>query len=304
LAAAGVITMTLAYLLLGLAWLSAVGGSFIFPRSLQQVHRAIFAIFLALMLIGVGWFETEHHEKPPTAKDIANEIAKLITLRPNLTGTEPTEPTTASPAQKPNSATLAGLGPPMKPCIVGEIVHPTANTFLLDVLVVEDGPAVQAIVSQSPETNHGAELLQAITSDEIKRFSGAGQLSVGVLGITPQGFPSQVPYLQGSNICQGMATTKIDDGVLKFLIPVRGAQYQGQSSIVLPRMVLSAARRPHICVEADFPLHRRGLIEGPYVARENVRCGFPGNSPGTTLLEEYVRRGLGKMGLIMIRRST
>lgn len=196
-----------------------------------------------------------------------------------------------------------GLGPPMEACIVGESVRPTASTFLLDFLVVEDGPAVQAIVSKSPEANHGAELLRAITSDEVKRFSGAGQLSVGILGIASQGFPSQVPYLQGSNTCQGMAATRVDDGVLKFLVPVQGAQYQGQSSIVLPRMVLSAAHRPHVCVEADFPLYRRGMIEGPYAERKNVRCGFPGNTPGNTLLEEYVRRGLGQMGLVLIRRS-
>jgi hypothetical protein len=84
LAAAGIITMSLAYFLLGLAWVLAVGGSFLGPWSLQHMHRAIFATFLAVMLIGVGWYETHHYEKPPSAADVAREITRLITPSSNL----------------------------------------------------------------------------------------------------------------------------------------------------------------------------------------------------------------------------
>src|SRR5207245_275572 len=78
LAAAGIITMSLAYVLLGLAWVVAVGGSFFVAWSVQHKHRGIVAGFLAVMLIGVGWYETAHYEKAPAAKEIAEEIAKLI----------------------------------------------------------------------------------------------------------------------------------------------------------------------------------------------------------------------------------
>lgn len=78
LAAAGIITMSLSYFLLGLSWIVAVGGSFLVPWPLQHKHRAIFAVFLAAMLILIGWFETEHYEQPMSAKEIVHEIIKSI----------------------------------------------------------------------------------------------------------------------------------------------------------------------------------------------------------------------------------
>src|SRR5438477_5123791 len=84
LAAAGIITMNLAYALLALAWIVAVVGSFLVPWSFQPKHRAIFAGFLAIMLAGLGWFETGHYEKPPSAKEIAEEVRKLIPPTPSV----------------------------------------------------------------------------------------------------------------------------------------------------------------------------------------------------------------------------
>lgn len=263
----------------------------------KRMFRAITGAFF-FACIGIYWLRTG--EKP-------DETVYRLTICPfmPLEGCRPKPGLAARPPQleHPDAATGVLLGPPMKPCAIGEVVRATADTFLLEFSVVEDSPAVQAIVSQSSEANRGDELFRAIASGEIKRFSESGQLVVGLLGVSSQGFPSRVPYLQGANICQGMAATSVDGGVLKFHVPLEGAQYQGQASIVLPRSALSAARRPHVCIEADFPLQRRGMIEGPYSQRENVRCGFPGNSSGTTLLQEYIQRGLGQMGLILIRRS-
>ena len=94
LAAAGIITMPLAYILLGLAWLVALGGTFLVPLKVAHRHRAIFASFLAVMLAGVGWFETVHYTEPPSAKEIAQEVSKLIAplpLAPQTTAT-PSQP--------------------------------------------------------------------------------------------------------------------------------------------------------------------------------------------------------------------
>ena len=101
LAAAGIITMSLAYMLLILAWAVSVGGSFLVPWEFQHKHRAIFAVLLGFMLIGVGWYETEHYEKPPNAKDVADEVAKLLAPPPHkadrLDGTSSTSKTNAIP---------------------------------------------------------------------------------------------------------------------------------------------------------------------------------------------------------------
>jgi hypothetical protein len=92
LAAAGIITMPLAYILLGLAWLVAVAGTFLVPWKIEHRHRVIFASFLVFMLAGVGWYETAHYSEPPSAKDIAQEVSKLIT------SSSPNKPAPAMPA--------------------------------------------------------------------------------------------------------------------------------------------------------------------------------------------------------------
>jgi hypothetical protein len=215
-----------------------------------------------------------------------------------------TFPISICPAGKAKVQNQMKLGPPMAPCIIGKVVHPGTSEFLLEILVVEDGSAVQSIITGSIETNHGSQLREGINSGTVKRFSGSGQLAIGILGVTPEGFPSQVPYLVGANICQGMAPVAISDsGVLQISVPVLGGLYLGQIGIVIPRSILAASQRPHICVEADFPLYRRGMIEGPYIDRKNVRCGFSGNGPGTTSLGDTLRQGSLQMGLILIRRS-
>jgi hypothetical protein len=94
LAAAGIITMNLAYAMLALAWIFAVGGSFLLPRQMAYRHRVIFAALLFAMLAAVGWYETANFEKPPTAKEIAQEIAKL-------SKTLPGEPVVKLPASEP-----------------------------------------------------------------------------------------------------------------------------------------------------------------------------------------------------------
>jgi hypothetical protein len=65
--------MSLAYILLGLSWIVAVGGSFLVARPLRHRDRALFAIFFAIMLTVVGWYEGANYEKPPSAKEIALE---------------------------------------------------------------------------------------------------------------------------------------------------------------------------------------------------------------------------------------
>lgn len=102
LAAAGIITMRLAYVLLGLAWLVALGGTFLVPWGVAHRHRTIFASLLAIMLAGVGWFEAANYTEPPSAKEIAREIAKL-----NFPPPAKHEPeTTVKVKEKPSQATV------------------------------------------------------------------------------------------------------------------------------------------------------------------------------------------------------
>jgi hypothetical protein len=84
LAAAGIITMVLAYVLLGLAWLVATIGTFLVLWPVAHRHRVIFSCFLACMLATVGWYETKHYVEPPSAKDIAQEVSKLIGPLPEV----------------------------------------------------------------------------------------------------------------------------------------------------------------------------------------------------------------------------
>ena len=87
LAAAGIITISLAYVLLGLAWLVAVIGTFLVPWPIAHRHRVIFSCFLACMLAVVGWYETKHYVEPPSARDIAQEVSKLIAPLPQIAQT-------------------------------------------------------------------------------------------------------------------------------------------------------------------------------------------------------------------------
>src|SRR5262249_26617114 len=80
LAAAGLITMGLALVLLGLAWVVAVVGSFFLPWSIAHKHRAIFASLFAVMLTAIGWYEAAHYEKPLSANDVAQEVVRALKL--------------------------------------------------------------------------------------------------------------------------------------------------------------------------------------------------------------------------------
>jgi hypothetical protein len=84
LAAAGLITMGLAVVLLVLAWVVAVIGSFFLPWPIPHKHRGVFAGFLAVLLALMGWYEAEHYEKPPSSKEIADEVVSLLGGMPTL----------------------------------------------------------------------------------------------------------------------------------------------------------------------------------------------------------------------------
>jgi hypothetical protein len=100
LAAAGIITMSLAYILLGLAWLIAAAGTFLIPWTVTPKNRIIFSGILAGMLTAVGWYETAHYEKPPSAQDIALELSKII--NPQKPPTLPPATSNSAPAPAPN----------------------------------------------------------------------------------------------------------------------------------------------------------------------------------------------------------
>lgn len=102
LAAAGIITMVLAIALLCLAWLVAVGGTFVLPWEMPPRHRWAFAGVLALILGGIGYYETIHYEKPPTAKEIAEEVGRMIATAPSLK-----TPASSPPSEAPLDQSLS-----------------------------------------------------------------------------------------------------------------------------------------------------------------------------------------------------
>jgi hypothetical protein len=84
LAAAGVITVALAYLLLAFAWLVTISGSFLVRLQLALKHPILF-IGIATIGFGlIGTYEGIQFEKPATEKGVAQEVVKA--LKPILTG--------------------------------------------------------------------------------------------------------------------------------------------------------------------------------------------------------------------------
>jgi hypothetical protein len=196
------------------------------------------------------------------------------------------------------------LGPPLETCKKGEIVHPRNDRFHFAFQVLEDGPAVTPIISGSIEKNQGRLLREGMDTGAIRRFSGVGELTIGIFGAGLKPFPSSIPFFLGAELCHGMSSVAATpEGVFVTSIPVRGGEYLGRSGIVVPRTVFADAIRTHLCVEASFPLYRRGMIEGPYKDRQNVRCAFPGNSPGSTSVDESLRAGSFGYVNFLIHRS-
>ncbi len=78
LAAAGIIKMSLAWVLLGLAWAVGVFGTFLLDHlwNVRHKHRATLAAVLAIIFGGIGWYEQE--QQPPTI----DESAKLFSSAP------------------------------------------------------------------------------------------------------------------------------------------------------------------------------------------------------------------------------
>lgn len=186
LAAAGINTMNLAYALLGLAWIIAVGGSFLVPWPFQHKHRAIFAALLGIMLIIIGLYETEHYEKPPTAADIAQEVAKRIPLQPPQNPEAPlNEPASIKPST-PTPPTYSTIAKAIYSCALLDEKNPRSiknskGRFRTDMQV--EAQAVNFTVAvtdvlggirfeQTPKTTASARKPQPI---------GVGSASIGMV---------------------------------------------------------------------------------------------------------------------------
>jgi hypothetical protein len=74
----GIITLTLAIILLILAWVVVAIGSFFAPRTLKTRDRISFLVCFAVGLFAIGIYETMHFEPPPTAASIAREVVRSI----------------------------------------------------------------------------------------------------------------------------------------------------------------------------------------------------------------------------------
>jgi hypothetical protein len=195
---------------------------------------------------------------------------------------------------------------PMTPCLPKELVVPRPETFHLQFLVVDDGPAVRAIIPRyrSQNLNAGRELGEAIKSGAIPRFTDSASLIVHVLGVSAQTFPSYVPYLAGNAICQGMVpVVQSETGIPTVSIPIGGNQHLGQASVVLPRAILTVAARPQVCVEPSFALaYPRQITEDPFKGRLDMTCGWEGETPGNTGLFDSIKKGRNSYTYFFVRR--
>jgi hypothetical protein len=77
LATAGVITLTLSYFLLTVAWIVACLGSLL-VKSMSRLHRFFFALSLAVMLGLVAWLETINYEKPLSKNELSDAFSKAL----------------------------------------------------------------------------------------------------------------------------------------------------------------------------------------------------------------------------------
>lgn len=192
-------------------------------------------------------------------------------------------------------------GPPMAPCILGAVVQSARELFRIGFLVVEDAPIVQSIISRPG--NQFSALSAAVKAGTVKRFVDPGILTIGILNVSQNQFPSKIRNLVGERICHGVVPVMGTPNGVEVSIPVGSGSYHGESSILVPRSFLEASPRPQICIEASFPVYRRGSIEEAYKHRPNVRCGFPGERPGSTSIGDALREGRPGLGLILIHRA-
>jgi hypothetical protein len=75
LSAAGIVTMTLALILLALAWLVGVAITFLLPQPITWKNRLIFSGIFGVLLLGLGSFEAANYQRPITFADLAKLIS-------------------------------------------------------------------------------------------------------------------------------------------------------------------------------------------------------------------------------------
>ncbi len=111
LAAAGVITMNLAYTPLVLAWAVVLIGSFFVTWPISNTHRTIFAAFFAFMLFLLGYYETKNYEKPLSAKEIVTEVLNgshdIMAVLPPTTGSQAPVPALPVPPANRSLSTIS-----------------------------------------------------------------------------------------------------------------------------------------------------------------------------------------------------
>jgi hypothetical protein len=170
LAAAGVITMNLAYVLLGLAWLVAAIGTFLVPWPIAHRHRAIFSCFLACMLVIVGWYETKHYVEPPSAKDIAHEVSKLIMPLPR------TNQAAVVPEPKIDGPLISTIGKTFFRCPLPPVpTDRTREQILSDVKErIQAARETFGVSMRVNELSNGRQIIMEPITDEAKlQMSGA-----------------------------------------------------------------------------------------------------------------------------------
>jgi hypothetical protein len=197
----------------------------------------------------------------------------------------------------PGTPLRALSGPPIRSCEIGKAIGSSSELFYIEVNIVEYGAAVESIIGPSPELNHGWELKQGIDAGTVRRFDGAGEVLIEIIGATPDLFPQEIPYTFGGDICAGMATAKLAaNDVIQISAPVRSGR---QSIIYVPRRAFSRSKMPNICVQPTFPIMQRVPFPS---TKPNTWCGGLSQVAGRTALSKVFDQNNPGTWLVLVHR--
>lgn len=182
-------------------------------------------------------------------------------------------------------------------CVPGSVVAPTADTFHLKILAVQDNESLQELLKRAREEKNSQvaqAILAAVENGKIAPITEDARAILQIHGITSDLPPTQIPFLAGQSICQKMVMlARTPDGTLFTAIELRGGKYRGEAAIVLPRALLYGSPEARFCVEPTFRL------ANPTDGRKKVYC----DSPGASGLYDTATRGLFMRTTILIRKK-
>lgn len=182
-------------------------------------------------------------------------------------------------------------------CIPGTRIEPSSETFHLKVLAVQEDEALQELLKRAKEERNweiAHSIVRAVDEGKIKPIFEDARAMIQLYGINYDLPPTEVPFLAGKQICQGMVKLlKGADGTLVAQVDLKGGRHRGEIALVLPRRLFVGSPEANVCIEPSFRLanHRDG--------RQKVYCDRAGQAG----LYDSVNRAQQVRTTILIRRK-